>query len=183
MLVVPDHRPSARIEGGYVIIWSGDEHLPINHQRVSLKRPDNTRLVQPFGIQTAHRAPMNLGKRTVALVAVVVAKSDPINRVVGCGPKPGRVHRGSGRYADPQEQAGRAQKFKKRLGHIITMIRACLQRFRIKLTLKRTYSQNMYQPSGWQKIGLPSPELIATVCATIDPTATSAINLFSAAPV
>ena len=88
---------------------------------------------------------MTLSKCAVALVAVVVAKSDPVNRIVGCGPQPGRVHRVSGRYADPKEQPERAQKLKKRLGHAITMV--------------RTYPQNMYQPSGWRKIILPSPGL------------------------
>ena len=102
---------------------------------------------------------MNLSKCAVALVAVVVAKSDPVNRIVGCGPQPGRVHRVSGRYADPKEQPERAQKLKNRLGHAITMVRAYLGALKIKLTFKRTYPQNMYQPSGWRKIILPSPGL------------------------
>jgi hypothetical protein len=49
VLVVPNHDPSARIKGGYVIVGSGDKHLPVNHQRVSLERPNNASLVQPFG--------------------------------------------------------------------------------------------------------------------------------------
>ena len=94
---MPDHRPSARIEGGYVIVGSGDEHLPIHHQRVRLERPDDTGLVEPFGAQTAHRAPIHLRKRAVMLISVVVAKSNPIGRIVVRCPQSARVHRVSGR--------------------------------------------------------------------------------------